>query len=74
MKIRTLSAFVITAFVLAACGGSDGKPPVPPQQNTSAPAGSGEKVGLDVTGAGASFPQPIYVQWAQGYQVHPADG
>ena len=69
MKIRTLSAFVITAFVLAACGGSnDGKPPVPPQQNGAA-AGSNEKVGLDVTGAGASFPQPIYVQWAQGYQA-----
>ena len=70
MNIRTLSALIITTFSLAACGGSDGKPPqAAQQQNTGNAATANEKVGLDLTGAGASFPQPIYVQWAQAYQA-----
>ena len=68
MKIRTLSALVVTGFILAACGGSDGKPPVAPQTQNAA-SDSNERVGLDITGAGASFPQPLYVQWAHAYQA-----
>lgn len=36
-----------------------------PQAN--AQAGSNEQVTMTATGAGASFPQPIYVQWASGF-------
>lgn len=38
-----------------------------PQENSAAPAAATDKVTMNVTGAGASFPQPIYVQWAQGF-------
>ena len=38
-----------------------------PQQAAQAQAQAGDKQTLNVTGAGASFPQPIYVQWAQGF-------
>lgn len=38
-----------------------------PQENATAPAAAIDKVAMNVTGAGASFPQPIYVQWAQGF-------
>lgn len=38
-----------------------------PQENAAAPAAATDKVTMNVTGAGASFPQPIYVQWAQGF-------
>ncbi|UOO81597.1 phosphate ABC transporter substrate-binding protein PstS [Uruburuella testudinis] len=69
MQIRTLTAALITAFAVAACGGSDNSAPATQQEAASATsAAAGEQVSLDVTGAGASFPQPIYVQWAQAYQ------
>ncbi len=38
----------------------------------AAPAGdfkSAEKVSMNITGAGASFPQPIYVKWAADYNA-----
>ncbi|WP_435932411.1 phosphate ABC transporter substrate-binding protein PstS [Moraxella bovoculi] len=38
-----------------------------PQENATAPAAAIDKVAMNITGAGASFPQPIYVQWAQGF-------
>ncbi|KLT72945.1 phosphate ABC transporter substrate-binding protein [Neisseria arctica] len=71
MKIRTLTAALIATFALAACGGSENTAPAakPEAGASTAPAGNAEKVTLDVTGAGASFPQPIYVQWAQAYQT-----
>lgn len=66
MNILPITAALLTAFALAACGGekSTTAPSEAPQQTSDSTA----KVTLDVTGAGASFPQPIYVQWAQAYQ------
>jgi phosphate transport system substrate-binding protein len=50
------------AWVLAACGsGEQG-----PAQKAAAPAGAGS-----LTGAGATFPAPLYAQWATAFQ---ADG
>lgn len=70
MKIRLLSTVLITAMVLAACGGSNGySSSESAQSNHTASGLMGKQVSLDITGAGASFPQPIYVQWAQGFQV-----
>lgn len=70
MQIRTLTAALITAFAVAACGGSGDSNKAnsadASQQKSTATA-AGDKVSLDVTGAGASFPQPIYVKWAQAY-------
>lgn len=66
------------ALVLAGCGNnqtpqqnaqSEQKAPQATAQenNTQAPQESSDKATLNVTGAGASFPQPVYVQWAQGF-------
>lgn len=75
--LRISALIMTTAFALSACGdGNKGGKPVTPSAQTSASgspsgttAGSNEKVGNQMTGAGASFPQPIYVQWAQAYQA-----
>ncbi|OSI18840.1 phosphate ABC transporter substrate-binding protein PstS [Neisseria dentiae] len=66
MKIRILAVAAATALVLTACGGSDSTPPQAKQQNAAANA---ENAVLNITGAGASFPQPVYVQWAQAFQA-----
>lgn len=65
MKFKRVSLVVIASLALMACSGNS-------QQNasntdTAGQATSNEKVSLDITGAGASFPQPIYVQWSQGF-------
>ena len=60
MQIRILSAALIAAFALAACGGSNNTAPAAQQGASAAsPAAASDKVALDITGAGASFPQPI---------------
>ncbi len=73
MQKRVLATLLISAFALSACGGSGSDSSKPaasqPQEAQQAAAPAGEKVAMDVTGAGASFPQPIYVQWAQAYQA-----
>lgn len=65
MNIRTLTAALAAAFVLAACGGGGESLP---QQKAAPQAGVAQAVEKNVTGAGASFPQPIYVQWAQAFR------
>lgn len=67
------------ALVLTGCGNNNQAPEQNAQgeqktpqaaaqeNNTQAPQGSSDKATLNVTGAGASFPQPVYVQWAQGF-------
>ncbi len=73
--MKKLSIMVAAALFLTACGSNpppanqsaDTNQGAAPSNASNAPATSGEKVALDVTGAGASFPQPIYVQWAQGF-------
>lgn len=70
MNIRLVSTALMATVVLAACGGgSNNPPPTPAQQSQAASASASDKISLDITGAGASFPQPIYVQWAQGFQT-----
>lgn len=63
MRIQLSSVLILAALSLTAC--SD-------QPGASVPAGGASAVGdnaaLGVTGAGASFPQPVYAQWATAYQ------
>lgn len=64
-KIIILFAAVIAASALAACGGGS---------DTSGTAGGGG--GASISGAGATFPQPVYDQWSsdlkssQGFSVN----
>jgi phosphate transport system substrate-binding protein len=63
--VKTLcAALTATAFIIA-CGGSadTGKDSTKPASANAAPSGSG----ADLTGAGASFPYPIYAKWFSDY-------
>jgi phosphate transport system substrate-binding protein len=66
MMTRWISAAVtIAAFVTAACGGEQ-----PPQQATAAQTAS--SAGVQINGAGATFPNPIYSKWFSEYtKQHP---
>ena len=58
-----LFALTLAAFTVAACGGNTSQP-------SGAPAPSGQR--LEITGAGATFPNPIYSKWFSEYnKLHP---
>jgi len=58
-----LFVFIILSFVLAACGA-----PATPNASMAPPAGS-----VQINGAGATFPLPIYTEWTYAYSyVDPA--
>ena len=59
MKLWT--AAILTALAAAACGGGDRKT----GNDTSTTAKTGG--GVDLTGAGATFPYPIYSKWFSQY-------
>lgn len=70
MKKNTLltMASVFLALGLTACQDKSqklGEQAQSPQ--TAVQANGNDKVIMTVTGAGASFPQPVYVQWANGF-------
>ncbi|MCP1659469.1 phosphate ABC transporter substrate-binding protein PstS [Neisseria perflava] len=69
MKKSVFAVSIATVLALAACGGEQ-KAPESSNAAASPAAAQGQQqpVGLDVTGAGASFPQPVYVQWATAFQ------
>jgi phosphate transport system substrate-binding protein len=58
--IRTTSALLALAFV-AACGDASKKPSDSGRAQTSASSGA------DLTGAGATFPYPLYSKWFSDY-------
>lgn len=57
---RTLAALLALSFAVTACGDSS------KTADSSAPAKSTTS-GADVTGAGATFPQPLYSKWFDSY-------
>lgn len=64
MRSRSLLAALAAgalALGAAACGGSD-------NSTTAATGGSGSKAGGSINGAGATFPQPVYNEWAARYK------
>lgn len=66
----TVLALSLSALTLSACGGdSGGNTTLPAAHKATQAASSPQRQVIDITGAGASFPQPIYVQWAQAYQA-----
>ncbi|HEX6749496.1 MAG TPA: phosphate ABC transporter substrate-binding protein PstS [Longimicrobium sp.] len=65
---RLLPGTLALSVVLAACGGGDNPPPN--AQTAQQQGNGGGKVTL--TGAGATFPAPIYSKWFSDYgQAHP---
>lgn len=71
MKLSKFSLSILAACgVLALTACQDNTPPQAAQQaqsSQSAQSAGSEQVTMTVTGAGASFPQPVYVRWAQGF-------
>ena len=66
MRIQLSSAVILAALSLAAC--SDKAPQQAAGSAASGAAPAAPNASLDITGAGASFPQPVYAQWATAYQ------
>lgn len=66
MKIGLLTVGIVSAWMLVACSNNSAEHAE--QSSGSLSQTAAEKISVDVTGAGASFPQPIYVQWAKSYQ------
>jgi phosphate transport system substrate-binding protein len=63
MKRVTGTIAALAALVLAACGGGDASPAAMKQKQQSSAAGGT----VTLTGAGASFPRPIYDRWFAEY-------
>lgn len=75
MRYSLLSAIVAATLALTACGnkpadnGNTAATTGADTANTTAPAGGNQAVGQTITGAGASFPQPIYAKWSGDYKA-----
>ncbi len=61
MTSRIQIGMVLLALAAAACGGDSGR------SDGSAPAGGAARRGVALTGAGATFPNPIYTKWFDAY-------
>ncbi len=74
LTLKTLFVGIATISLLSACGkpAQDNKPADAQTNATTtasdAPA-SMEQVGINITGAGASFPQPIYAKWSADFKA-----
>lgn len=58
---------VVAAVFLAACGGEGGGGATPGQMAKQASEGGGGAGGTTLTGAGATFPFPVYSKWFSEY-------
>src|SRR5262245_9898141 len=66
MSIRSISSGALLAATMLGCGGGDR----PQAGGTDTPAAAASKpasTGADLTGAGATFPNPIYTKWFDAY-------
>jgi phosphate transport system substrate-binding protein len=66
MSIRSLHLAAFLGAATLACGGGD-RPGQSAGGDTSAAAAGGGGTGADLTGAGATFPNPIYTKWFDAY-------
>ena len=76
MRHSLIAVAIASTFTLAACNQSttsnESNEPASTAQATTASssdsnASSAENVSMSITGAGASFPQPIYAKWSDAY-------
>ena len=64
MRYSLLSIIVASTLALTACGNKPADKAESGAAASSASAGSDKNAAFTITGAGASFPQPIYAKWA----------
>ena len=76
MRYSLMALAVASTFTLAACNqtpnSNESNEPATSAQSTTAPTDtanvqSTDNVSMNITGAGASFPQPIYAKWSDAY-------
>ncbi len=76
MRHSLIAIAVASTFTLAACNqapdNNESNEPAPTAQATTTSSSdsdtkSAENVSMSITGAGASFPQPIYAKWSDAY-------
>ena len=76
MRYSLMALAVASTFTLAACNqtpnSNESNEPATSVQSTTAPTDtanvqSTDNVSMNITGAGASFPQPIYAKWSDAY-------
>ena len=81
MRYSLMAVAVASTFTLAACNqppnSNESNEPATSAQSTTAPTDtanvqstdvqSTDNVSMNITGAGASFPQPIYAKWSDAY-------
>src|SRR4051794_10915289 len=62
-KPALVAAFAVLALAVAACGSDS-------TSSSSTPSGGGKsaQLGGSLNGAGATFPQPVYQEWAARFQ------
>ena len=74
-NLKLISLSVVAAIALSACGNNNTaqQTTTEPAPATAAPADSApaatEQVAINITGAGASFPQPIYAKWSEDFRA-----
>jgi phosphate transport system substrate-binding protein len=65
-NLLALSCCAVLALAAAACGSDDSNPSSGGSSSTS--SGSTKKVGGTINGAGATFPAPVYQEWAARFK------
>lgn len=65
MTRTTLIALAVSGLISTACAGGDSKAASDSPASSATPSASSG--GIDLTGAGATFPQPIYSKWFSDY-------
>lgn len=68
MRYSLLSVIVASTLALTACGNKQADNQAVGASATSSTAGSDKNAVFTITGAGASFPQPIYAKWASEFK------
>ena len=68
MRYSLLSVIVASTLALTACGNKQADNQAAGASATSSTAGSNKNAVFTITGAGASFPQPIYAKWASEFK------
>ena len=66
-RLTLLGTAVSIACVVSACGSGNGRPATSDSAGAAAKTTGTGSGGVDLTGAGATFPNPIYAKWFHDY-------
>jgi len=67
-NLLALSCCAVLALAAAACGSNDSNPSSGGSSSSSSSSGGAAKAGGTINGAGATFPAPVYQEWAARFK------